>query len=239
MSELRLRLEIQPCSVSDARAAVMRWHYSKRMPVGRLICHGVWEAQRFVGVIVYGRGASQHLGAAFGCTQFETCELVRVALAPGRTVPTSRALGISLRLLRFGNPDLKLVISFADPAQGHAGILYQATNWLYTGLTSSSPQYLWRGRWCHNREMTSGAFGKGGRVANISDLPMRMTEPKHRYVYPLLEATRASIDCQPYPKAYTPERAESIVAMQPAPSGTRAARFRPQRSKQPRRGRGK
>lgn len=233
MSELRNQLEIAPISVTDARKAVMRWHYSKRMPIGRLVCHGVWELGAFVGVIMYGRGASKELGTQWGCTSLECCELVRIALAPGRKVPTSRALSVSLRMLRKSSPDLKLVVSFADSAQGHVGKLYQSTNWVYAGLTAPAPTYLYKGRWCHLREIASGAFGKGGAVAGFRDLPKRISPPKHRYLYPLHDSVRARVVPQPYPKApavIESAGAESIVAMHEAPSLDRAVQSRPRRS---------
>lgn len=214
----------------------MRWHYSQRMPIGRLVCHGVWESGAFVGCIMYGRGASKELGTQWGLTFTQCCELVRIALAPGRVVPTSRALSVSLRMLHSSSPDLKLVVSFADAAQGHVGKLYQATNWLYCGMTAPAPTYLHKGRWCHLRDVTSGAFGKGGAVANYRDLPKRIAPPKYRYLYPFDAAVRASVKQLPYPKAAAvleSAGAESIGAMHVASSHDRAVQVRPRRSKQP------
>ena len=158
---------------------------------------GVWECtpagHSFVGVIVYGRGASMSLGDAYGCSSLEVCELVRVALSPGRHVPTSRPLGYSLRLLSRMNPGLRLVVSFADPAQGHVGTLYQATNWIFAGVTAEAPMFLYRGRWCHLREVAFGAFGKGGAVAGFRDLPQRTAPPKYRYLYPFASGLRREL----------------------------------------------
>lgn len=235
MPELRRELEVSPISVSDARKAVMRWHYSQRMPIGRLVCHGVWERGTFVGAIIYGRGASPELGNAWGLSSTQCCELVRIALAPGRKLPTSRALSVSLRMLAKGNPDLQLVVSFADVEQGHVGVLYQATNWLYAGKSGGGHKFFYKGRWCHQREITSGAFGKGGSIADYRDLPKRVSLPKHRYIYPLHSQLRGTIKPEPYPKqhpmAVVSAGAESIVAMRAASSSKRASRSRPRRSK--------
>ncbi len=46
----------------------------------------------------------------------------------------SRFIGWCLQELRKINPQIVLV-SYADTAQGHRGVIYQASNWLYTGLT--------------------------------------------------------------------------------------------------------
>jgi hypothetical protein len=157
-----------------------------------------------VGAIIYGRGATPHLGAPYGCSSLQVCELVRVALAPGRVHPTSRALSVSLRLLARTNPGLRLVVSFADISQGHVGTLYQATNWVYSGTTAAANEYYFRGRWCHQREITSGAFGKGGAIRDYSNLPKRPAAQKHRYLYPLAPELRASLPSRPYPKRATP-----------------------------------
>lgn len=201
MSELRTTT-VAPCSVADARRAVLAWHYSRRMPVGRLVCHGVWEAERYVGAIIYGRGASPTLGQKYGLTSLQCCELVRIALAGGRSTPTSSILARSLRLLARDNPGLCLVVSFADPAQGHIGTLYQAANWYFDGATDCSPHYFYRGRWCHVREVCSGAFGKGGAVVGLDALPQRTVPGKLRYTYPLNRRMRALLKerAQPYPR---------------------------------------
>ena len=52
----------------------------------------------------------------------------------------SKVLGISLRSLK-RDTSLKFVLAYSDPAVGHLGIIYQATNWLYTGLSTATPLY--------------------------------------------------------------------------------------------------
>ena len=42
---------------------------------------------------------------------------------------------IALRLLARHSPGLRLVVSYADPAQGHVGTIYQAAGWTYLGVT--------------------------------------------------------------------------------------------------------
>ena len=71
---------VAPVDAKAARYAVEHWHYSQRMPVGRSTYIGVWEDKRFVGVVIFGRGASPHLGTAYQLTPMECVELTRVAL---------------------------------------------------------------------------------------------------------------------------------------------------------------
>jgi hypothetical protein len=196
------------CSYEAAKYAVMHWHYSKAMPLGRLATLGAWEAEEFVGSVVFGRGNSTDLGSSYGLKQGECAELVRVALQK-HLAPVSRIISVALRLLRKRNPGLRLLVSFADPNAGHHGGIYQAGGWLYAGL--GGVPYEWQhkgtGERIANREYSSRvkgspAFGKAGSIGDSSQWKKIALMPKHRYLYPLDDAMRKQIEPlrQPYPK---------------------------------------
>jgi hypothetical protein len=48
------------------------------------------------------------------------------------------------------NPKLRLIISFADPEHGHAGGIYKAGNWIYTGMSARSDEWIIKGRRTHS-----------------------------------------------------------------------------------------
>lgn len=194
-------MRVDFCDHQAASYAVLHWHYSKTMPVGKMVKFGVWDDGRFIGAVIFARGNSPTLGQSYGLKQVEVCELVRVALTDHKP-PVSQIVAVCLKQLKQTNPDLRLVISFADPAEGHNGSIYQAMNWVYTGESSPSWQWLHNGEWKHNREITSGAFGKGGAIKDYTMLPKRQTLGKHRYLYPLDRAMRRRIAplAKPYPK---------------------------------------
>jgi hypothetical protein len=112
----------------------------------------------------------------------------------GHIASVSRILSVALRMLRKQSPGLRLLISMADPAQGHHGGIYQAGGWVYSGQTKPDVQYFSNGQWVHHRTATS----RGSAVG----LPSRPLPPKHRYLYPLDDAMRAQIAplAKPYPK---------------------------------------
>ncbi len=203
MKDLRLDF----CSHEAAKHAVLRWHYSRAMPAAKLVRVGVWEGGQFVGAILYGSGANRHLARPFGLQPTEACELVRVALGPGRVHPTSRSLAISLRLLRRQSPGLQLVVSYADTKEGHLGIIYQATNWLFLGA-SSQPYLKVRGKIEHPRSLYD-RFGRGGQQiawlrANVDPNARRVEMPaKLKYVMPLAQGLRRKLEGSglPYPKS--------------------------------------
>lgn len=148
----RLGLRLDPVSVATARAACERWHYSRKLPSGKTLSFGVWERGRFVGVVSFGRGASNRLGVPYGLGTYEACELVRVALRD-HSCPVSRIVAIALRLLKKACPGLRLVVSFADPERGHRGTIYRAGNWVYAGRTLPRDEYFVRGVRYHGRTL--------------------------------------------------------------------------------------
>jgi hypothetical protein len=208
---MNLRLDF--CCHEAAKHAVLRWHYSRCMPAAKLVRVGVWEDSRFVGAILFGSGANRHLARPFGLLPTEACELVRVALAPNRETPTSRCLAISLKMLHRLAPGLKLVVSYADTKEGHLGIIYQATNWLFLG-GSFQPYIKVRGKIEHPRSLYD-RYGRGGQQIawlreHVDPKAQRVEMPaKLKYVFVLDPTLRPQIEAiaQPYPK-----RAGSIAS---------------------------
>jgi hypothetical protein len=162
---------------------------------------------------VYGSSANNNLGKPYGLTDTGVCELVRVALNHHQT-PVSRIVGLSLRFLKRQSPKVRLVVSYADPEQGHHGGIYQAGNWLYAGLTDAADEYVVNGVRMHGRALRSTRSThrrKSLPSKNIMEWARVVLDPnthqvdgsrKHRYLMPLDDAMRAQIAplARPYPK---------------------------------------
>lgn len=189
-----MSLLVGPCTYKAARFAVEHWHYSRAMPTPPLVKFGVWEAGAFVGCVLYGRGANKNLYGQFGLGQTDGAELVRVALR-AHQAPVSQVVAETLRQLKRHCPGTRLVVSFADPNEGHHGGIYQAGNWLYTGLSAPGVVYYDRsGRKWHPRQVSSTGvkpqYGALRIVPRTSDLQRVELPGKHRYVMPLDKAMR-------------------------------------------------
>jgi hypothetical protein len=194
-----MNLRLDWCSYDAAKYAVMNWHYSKTMPVGKLVKIGVWEDDKFIGVVIFGRGANKSLGSQFGLNQMQSCELVRIALNKHKT-SVSRIIKFSLAFLKRLSPNIKLIVSFADKEQGHVGGIYQAGNWVYNGETSAADEYLYKERRWHGRAFRKS---KGSHLKYIDKgLKIVKGSTKHRYLYPLDKEIREQIKplAKPYPK---------------------------------------
>ena len=193
------------------------------MPIGKLISYGVWEDEVYIGAVIYGRGASPELGSAYGLTQIECCELVRVALNKHKA-SVSQIVAQTIKILKESNPGLRLIVSFADPEHDHKGIIYQAMNWIYCGQSSPSKEYYYKGKWFHSRMLRPTGFGTIPEIARLSkdqqkQLPTREMKGKYRYIYPLDKAMRRKVEKLrlPYPSAVegsTVSRDNSVVEVQ-------------------------
>jgi len=199
-------LKIDWATHESAKFACEKWHYSKSIPVPPLVKIGVWENSKFIGVVIFSRGASSNLLKPYNLNQTEGCELTRVALTKHIT-PVSRILSIAFKFLKKNSPELKLIISFADPNEGHHSGIYQATNWIYTGKSAKSFKYIdKKGREWHSRQVSEKGFniqqGNIRKTVKPSDCKKIECEGKHRYLMPLDEVTRKNINLlkKPYPK---------------------------------------
>jgi hypothetical protein len=110
----------------------------------------------------------------------------------------SRILTIAISFLRKNSPGLRLIVSYADPEQGHNGGIYQATNWVYASMTNAADEYLVHGKRMHGRSMRA-VFGSH---VGKSFIKIVKGSSKHRYLMPLDAAMRKQIEflAKPYPK---------------------------------------
>lgn len=199
-------ITLSRCPFAVAKQAVERWHYSRRMPAAGLDCYGVSEAGRFIGVVVFGMGANYRLAASFGLGQSEVRELTRVALCQDRSVPTSSIVAAALRRLRRERPSVRLVVSFADTAQGHTGTLYQAGNWHYLGVATPGRTIHLLGERLHNRSVWQryGTSRLAWLRRFVDPAAFATTDPpKHKYAVAFDSQMRRRLRrlARPYPRA--------------------------------------
>jgi hypothetical protein len=196
-------LRVDWATHAAAKHAVENWHYSACMPSSKLVKVGVWERDKFVGVVVFGSGATPNLGRPYGLRQDACSELVRVALTSHESA-VSRIVAISLRFLRNFSPKLRLVVSFADVSQGHHGGIYQAGGWIYSGPSNSDKFFMINGKLTHRRTLGSAGLKQNltGARARDANAEAVIVPGKHRYLMPLDADMRKSIMhlSKPYPK---------------------------------------
>ena len=107
-------------------------HYSRKASIF-WAGFGLIENGKVVGVAVYGQPSPPIQKHAFADRDFRLYELSRVVVQTKTKNAASFLISNSLQMLE--KPCA--VVSYADMEQSHCGIIYQATNWLYTGSTKS------------------------------------------------------------------------------------------------------
>lgn len=185
---------LKKASYKAIKYACLKFHYAKSVPCNVFGYSVFNEKKEWCGCIVYGAGANNNAGKCYGLRQGQIIELVRMSLN-GKQESTSKALAISLRLIKKDLPLCELIVSYADIDQDHKGIIYQATNWCFTGFSMLNKK---DGSWIINgvREHGKTIFDKLKRVGlnktkqNIlkyldSNAVEYVTKGKIKYLYPL------------------------------------------------------
>lgn len=130
------------------------------------------------GVCVYGQPSPPIQKHAFKDRNFQLFELARLVVQTLRKNAASFLVGNSLQMLDAPCA----VISYADTEQGHSGIVYQATNWHYTGATKSHDKaYIIDGKRTHPMTLRDQGITDPTRWAKENGITMVPPMEKHRY----------------------------------------------------------
>jgi len=112
-------------------------------------------------------------------------ELNRLCLKHNRKNEASFLIGNSLKLL----PKNKIIVSFADTEYNHNGLVYQATNFLYCGLSAKRTDWKIKGKeHLHGQTVADEFRGQKNRALLMrekygSDFYLKARSRKHRYIY--------------------------------------------------------
>ena len=133
---------VRKTTVKEARPYIATHHYSHLMPDStKEVYIGSYD-RVLAGICVFGMGTGKHQYTRLIPTlqDGEYRELTR--LWSPDTMPKnteSKLISTSLRMLP---SEVKIVLSYADPYQGHQGTIYQASNWFYIGQTKAGKKIV-------------------------------------------------------------------------------------------------
>jgi hypothetical protein len=160
-----------------------------------------------IGALVFAVSCSENVRASILGTGTEggVTELHRLHILDGTPKNTeSWFISKCIKSLRTDMPEIKVVISFADPTEGHVGTIYQATNALYYGTSENAVFYIdCSGRVRHPRQ-----HGKNITpivAAKRKWVPTKR-EGKHRYLWVVDKALHKNdlkVEFKEYPKLAT------------------------------------
>jgi hypothetical protein len=196
---------VRPIPAVAAKKILVKNHYLHSFPGCTELCFGVLLENRLLGAITFGAGPTNAFRLIEDAKPDDCLTLTRLWLSGDLLSNSeSRVIAICLRYLK-KYTRIKFIVTYADPTQGHVGIIYQASGWLYTGFSEAMPRFdLGDGIPRHSRSL-SHAFGSHS-LKYFSDCGLDVKVlpqlPKHRYIYLLDQGLRKRVTSPilPYPK---------------------------------------
>ena len=156
-------------------------HYAKRIP-SISYCYGLYDINKVLqGVISFGSPPSRSLvvGSFNGKYQDDFLELNRLCVEDNLEKNSlSFFVSQSLKLL----PKPKVIVSYADTSQNHHGYIYQATNWIYTGLSDKRTEWRMVGNNKHSKTICE-QYTLEERQRDKDRFHLVDRPRKHRYFY--------------------------------------------------------
>lgn len=135
---------LRRCQPSESRAR-SRWiaerHYLQSCPPGFVAVLEFVDGSDVVGGMLLGRPSARQYDPD------RILQLHRVFFADAQPKNTeSRGLAMMRRWVRTWVPQIRLLLTYSDPEQGHTGTIYDADGWACLGLTDEAWGYGWKSR---------------------------------------------------------------------------------------------
>jgi hypothetical protein len=177
---------VKKIEAKQAYPFLLNIHYAKRIP-SISYAFGLFDNDELIGVITYVTPPSSPMRKGLLGEDYAgiVIELNRLCLKYNRKNEASFLVGQSLKML--DKP--KAIVSFADIAQEHLGIVYQATNFIYCGLSAKRTDWHVKGKeHLHGITIADEFRGIENRAEAIrekygNDFSLKPRSRKHRYVY--------------------------------------------------------
>lgn len=178
-------MKVLPIKSEEAEPWLLKKHYARRIPPISY-AFGAYKDRQLVGVVTYGTPVSSSLRVGICGEQWmeNVIELNRLCCDNEKNV-ASTLVGRSLQML----PKPLVVVSYADTEQGHVGYVYQATNFVYTGLSAKRTDWKLKGmEHLHGATVADMSRGQENRAQWMrdkfgDDFYLQDRSRKHRYVY--------------------------------------------------------
>lgn len=195
---------IRQIDYRTAMDVIVREHYlHRKAPCS--VAFGLFLGEELKGVVCYGTPSSAPLRGGIAGIEHASnvVELTRLWVCD--SVPRN---GESFLIGRtVGKAGKEIVVSFAEIQQGHLGIVYQATNWIYTGLSAKRTNWTIEGMDKHCQTLADKYTAAEIRKKYGDRFSLKERPRKHRYVFLNARGRRREellaaliYKQQPYPK---------------------------------------
>lgn len=158
-------------------------HYLKSMSRGNKFIFVLYDGDVIKGSALFGTPVGQRVIDLHGK---DTLELKRFVLKDCEKNTASWFISRCIKIL--STKSIKRIITYADPEQGHEGIIYKASNFKYNGPQKySSEMYKYKKKWHHKRAVYQNTtLGLEIRKQyKLGKITKKYMKPKHIFVYNL------------------------------------------------------
>ena len=198
-------MKVLPIKNEEAYPWLLEKHYAKRIPQ-IMYAFGLYKDNELIGVVTYGIPASPSLCMGICGKEYteKVLELNRLCLMENNRNESSFLVSNSIKML----PKPTIVVSYADTAQGHVGYIYQATNFIYTGLSANRVDWTIKGQeHKHSKTISDGMTLESIKDKYGDDFYYTERSRKHRYIFfhgskmdKKIMASKLKYEVLPYPK---------------------------------------
>ena len=199
---------IEPVERKVIQSFVHKWHYSHSTNgVQQTQCFALFNGEKMIGAMIYALPSMKATAAKYNPDDPLKCwELRRLCCIDDTPTNTeSYFIGQTLKWLK-KNTDIEVIVSYADLEQGHAGVIYKASNFLYLGQSGGGRVLMVDGKKYHARSLNQKEKPYGRDLKrrwnnreghkfwdSEQDMYFVNTKPKNIYVYPLNKKQRKRI----------------------------------------------
>ncbi len=171
--------QVLPISYNETKPFILDIHYAKRMP-SISYSFGLYLKNELVGVVTYGSPASSSLCRGIAGDDYKkiVLELNRLVLKNNVKNEASFLVSNSFKQL----PKPSIIVSYADTSQNHTGYIYQATNFIYTGLSDKRTEWRMKNTNKHSKTICE-QYTLEERKNNPDKFEVIDRPRKHRYIY--------------------------------------------------------
>ena len=182
IATFRDQYEVLPITAREATEYLVPRHYLHR-PGPCSLAFGLFDNSTGlqVGAITYGTPSSAPLRSGIAGPQYarDVIELTRLWVAD--SVPRNGESFLIGNTIRRNTK--RIVVSFAEIEAGHIGTVYQATNFIYTGLSAKRTNWTVEGIDKHGQTWGDKYTAKEMRERFGDRFKLLPRPRKHRYIY--------------------------------------------------------
>jgi len=177
---MKTEIEINQITINECKDFILKKHYAKRKPRIQYV-YGIFINNILEGIVTYGYPATPFVSRGICGKEYEKEVLELNRLVVNENVPKNTTSYLVAKSLKLLPEKYKIIISYADTDFGHIGYIYQATNWIYVGLTIDMKEWRKKDSNLHSQNVCKGTdLEKRKKDKNYVQI---YRPKKHRYLY--------------------------------------------------------